>query len=449
MPLPTAFVPPEFTSPAAALAAFAGFILALAVVQAVLGWLAKWCRGALRRAEELGRVRRRRWLLSWLAVYPRLSVWLWACGLYTAAAWWVRTWLDPDGHLLNPAWQGRVVGSVSLLCAMSLVGRLLLLANHRLRALALAETSHWERLLGLIVVESLSIGLPLTAAYTLLPLLNLSPDSDHVARRWLAVAVIAAVGVALGRLINLAADKVTLRHDDPDYAPNLQARTLFTQVSVLRQIALLFLGFVTLASMLMMFPSVRHLGTSLLASAGVLGIVAGVASQRALANFVAGFLIAVTQPILIDDNVTVEGEYGSVEEITLTYVVVRLWNQRRLVLPISYFLEKPFQNWTRLCSQSTGVVYLLVDYRTPLPALEAEFERILASERLWDRCDKGFHVTDATARGLEVRLLVTTAEPGQLFDLRCAVRRRLIEFLLREHPDALPPRLRLEKGAPE
>ena len=375
-------------------------------------------------------------------MYPRLSLWLWACGLYTAAAWWAHPWLDPDSRLFAPAWQGRVLGSITLLCAMSLVGRLLSLANLRLRSLAVAEASHWERLLGVIVVESLSIGLPLTAAYTLLPLLALSPAVDRDARRWLAVAFIAAVGFAVSRLINLAADKVTLRHEDPVYAQNLQARTLFTQVSVLRKIALLFVAFLTLASALMLFPSVRQLGTSLLASAGVLGVVAGVASQRALANFVAGFLIAVTQPILIDDAVTVEGEFGRVEEITLTYVVVRLWNQRRLVLPISYFLEKPFQNWTRLCAQTTGVVVLTVDYRTPLAPLEREFERLLAAEPLWDGGSKGFHVTGALEHGMEVRLLVSAAEPDRLFDLRCAVRRGLIEFLVREHPQALPPRVR-------
>ena len=458
MPLPlllAALFPSVYAALAAGLAAFAGCIVLLAAVQWLLARLATVGHAAVRRAEERGKIRRRRLLLLCLAVYPRLSVWLWACGLYTAAAWAGRGWLDPEDRLLSPSWQGRVIGSVSVLCALSLVGRMLIMTNHRLRALALKEASHWERLLGVIVVESLSIGLPLTAAYTGLPLLDLSPASDTLARRWLAVAVIAAVGFSVGRLINLAADKVTLRHEDPDYASNLRVRTLFTQVSVLRKIALVFIGFVTLASILMMFPSVRQLGTSLLASAGVLGIVAGVASQRALANFVAGFLIAVTQPILIDDNVTVEGEYGAVEEIALTYVVVRLWNQRRLVLPISYFLEKPFQNWTRQCSQSTGVVFLPLDYRTPLAPLEAEFERVLASEPLWDRGEKGFHVTDATAHGVEVRLLMSTAQPGQLFDLRCAVRRRMIEFLLREYPDALPPRLRLEgevaggAGAPD
>ena len=445
---PAAFVLPAFSAPATFLAALAAQILLLAAAQWVLARLAGFGRGALRRAETRGAIRRRRLLLTWLAVYPRLTVCLWACGLYTAAAWWGRPWLDPEGRLLAPAWQGRVLGSILLLCTMSLVGRLLSLANLRLRSLAVAESSHWERLLGVIVVESLSIGLPLTAAYTLLPLLHLSPASDHDTRRWLAVALIGAVGFAVARLINLAADKVTLRHEDPDYAQNLQARTLFTQVSVLRKIAELFVGFVTLASALVLFPSVRQLGTSLLASAGVLGVVAGVASQRALANFVAGFLIAVTQPILIDDAVTVEGEFGLVEEITLTYVVVRLWNQRRLVLPISYFLEKPFQNWTRLCSQTTGVVFLTLDYRTPLGPLEREFERVLASEPLWDGGSKGFQVTDALERGMEVRLLVSASDPGRLFDLRCAVRRRVIEFLVREHPQALPPRVRSLEAEP-
>lgn len=171
-------------------------------------------------------------------------------------------------------------------------------------------------------------------------------------RRALTLGVIGVVGYVLARMVNLAAERVARTHGENDHERNLRARTLYTQVAVLRRVALLVIGFVSLAAVLMVFAAVRQLGASLLASAGVLGIVAGVASQRSLADLVAGFRIALTQPILPDDAVKVEGEFGTVEEITLTYVVVRLWDLRRLVLPISYFLEKPFQK--RLREASVG-----------------------------------------------------------------------------------------------
>ena len=292
-----------------------------------------------------------------------------------------------------------------------------------------------------MVADALQLGLPLGAIYSVLPLLDLTAGAEAEVRRLVNVVLIGAVGYVLARLVNLAADKVHASHLKLDFSTSVRARTLYTQVSLLRRMALVVVGFVSLAAMLLLFAPVRQLGASLLASAGVVGVIAGVAAQRSLANLVAGFQIAVTQPILLEDVVTVEGEYGQIEEITLTFVVVRLWDLRRLVLPISYFLEKPFQNWTRGSPEVVGAVFLYVDPLAPLDALEAEFERVLEAEREaehWNGQTKKFVVFEAHERSLQLRLTMSADDPNRLWDLRAAVRRAMADFLRREHPEALP-----------
>ncbi len=436
--------------PAGPLLAAAGQVAVLAGAQWVLNRLAARARLALGAGRAAPRGRRL--VRLGLAVYPRLSVWLWACGLYTAAAWHLGPSLAGTAaeRFVALAWQERFLGIVTLLCALSLVGRLLYLANRRLRDCAAHDATHWERVLAVVAGEGLQIGLPLGAVFSILPLLELAPEPEAGVRRLVNVFFIGAVGYVLARLVNLAADKVHASHLKLDFSTSVRARTLYTQVSVLRRMALVVVGFVTLASMLMLFAPVRQLGASLLASAGVVGVIAGVAAQRSLANLVAGFQIAVTQPILLEDVVVVEGEYGQIEEITLTYVVVRLWDLRRLVLPISYFLEKPFQNWTRGTPEVVGAVLLSLDYLAPLDALEAEFGRVLEVQGAlgrWNGRTKTFAVTEATERGVQVRLTVSADDPDRLWDLRVAVRRALVTFLAREHPEGLP-RLRAETRFP-
>ena len=168
------------------------------------------------------------------------------------------------------------------------------------------------------------------------------------------------------------------------------------------------------------------------------GIVIGIAAQKSLATLLAGIQIAFTQPIRLDDVVVVETEWGRIEEITLTYVVVALWDKRRLVLPITYFLEKPFQNWTRSTSDLLGSVFLYLDYTAPIPALRAELDRLLNQSARWDKKVKALQVTDAKDHTIEVRILASAADSGAAFDLRCEIREGLIDFLQRHHPDALP-----------
>jgi small-conductance mechanosensitive channel len=193
----------------------------------------------------------------------------------------------------------------------------------------------------------------------------------------------------------------------------------------------------------MSFEEFRRLGTGILASAGLAGLVVGLAAQKTLGNLLAGIQIAITQPIRIDDVVVVEGEWGRIEAITLTYVVVRIWDLRRLVLPISYFLEKPFQNWTRVSADVLGTVYLVVDYTVPVDEIRAQLDRIVRESNLWDRKVCGVQVTNASERGIEVRALVSAADSSKAWDLRCEVREKLITFLQDKYPGSLP-RVRAE-----
>ena len=182
----------------------------------------------------------------------------------------------------------------------------------------------------------------------------------------------------------------------------------------------------------------RHVGTSILASAGIASVIIGFAAQRSLGTLVAGLQIAITQPIRIDDVVIVENEWGRIEEITLTYVVVRIWDLRRLVVPISYFLEKPFQNWTRVSAHLLGTVMLHVDYTVPLNVMREELDRILEQSKLWDHKVKVLQVTDTTDRTLELRALVSAGNASAAWDLRCEVREAMVDFLQRNYPECLP-----------
>jgi hypothetical protein len=188
----------------------------------------------------------------------------------------------------------------------------------------------------------------------------------------------------------------------------------------------------------MTFPSIRRLGVTMFASAGIAGLVVGLAARPMLTNIIAGLQIAFTQPIRIDDVVIVEGEYGRVEEIRTTYVVVRAWDQRRLVLPLSYFIERPFQNWTRVTADIYGTVYLYADYTLPVEEVRKELLRILESSGLWDRKAWGLQVTDATERTLQLRALLSAADSSTAWDLRCHVRERLVAFIADNYPQCLP-----------
>jgi len=254
------------------------------------------------------------------------------------------------------------------------------------------------------------------------------------------------VAFILFQLVDAVASFIIRQHRI-DVSDNLQARAIYTQVVVLKKVAMTTIGIFTLASMLMVFDSVRQFGASILASAGIAGIVIGFAAQRSIATLLAGFQIALTQPIRVDDVVIIENEWGRIEDITLTYVVVRVWDLRRLVVPITYFLEQPFQNWTRSSADIIGTVFLYVDYTVPLDALRVELTRILAASRHWDGKVNVLQVTDAKEHTLEIRALASAADASLAWDLRCEIRERLVAFIQQKYPESLP-RLRASLDAP-
>lgn len=260
--------------------------------------------------------------------------------------------------------------------------------------------------------------------------------------RLLSLLMIASVAWLLIRGVNILEDYLLERYRI-DVADNLQARKIHTQLRILKRVIAIIVLVIAISAMLMTFDRVRQLGTSILASAGILGLIAGLAAQRSLGTIFAGLQIAITQPIRIDDVIIVEGEWGRVEEITLTYVVIRIWDLRRLIIPVSYFIEKPFQNWTRVSADILGSVFLYLDYHLPLDVLREEFHRLVEISPQWDKKLAVVQITNSTEKSVEVRFLMSAADAGSVWDLRCYVREKMIQFIQANYPSALP-RLRTD-----
>jgi small-conductance mechanosensitive channel len=240
------------------------------------------------------------------------------------------------------------------------------------------------------------------------------------------------------RCVKAVATTMTLKHP-LDIEDNLAARRIQTQVRVLVQCLNVLVLIFGIALILMTFPAVRQIGTSLLASAGLAGLAAGFAAKPVLGNLIAGLQIAISQPIRIDDVVIVEGEWGRIEEITGTYVVVKIWDERRMVVPLQYFIEKPFQNWTRSTSSIIGSVFLWVDYSVPLEALRTETQRLCEEiPHLWDGRVVVLQVTDTSDKAMQLRILLSSLDSSRNWDARCYVRERLITFVNNRYPECLP-----------
>lgn len=231
---------------------------------------------------------------------------------------------------------------------------------------------------------------------------------------------------------------------------NLRERRVLTQVAFIRKLFIIVVVIVSLSAILMHFESARKIGAGLLTSAGILGIIVGLAAQKSIANLLAGFQIAFTQPIRIDDVVVVENEWGKIEEINLTYVVVKIWDQRRLVLPINYFIETPFQNWTRTTAAIWGTVFLYLDHTIPVEKLKTKLKEILEGSSLWDGKVQVLQVTDYTEKTIEIRCLMSARDSPTAFDLRCLVREKMLAYLQANFPESLPKsRVLLEKIEPK
>lgn len=295
--------------------------------------------------------------------------------------------------------------------------------------------------------QPIGILLPATALQILLP--RLQPEADWLpfAQHLLLLAQIAGVAWLLARSMSVVEEVVEQRYR-VDAKDSLSARRVKTQVQMLRRIVTVGVYLLATATILMTFPDVRQLGAGLLASAGVAGLVAGVAARPLLENLIAGIQIGLTQPIRLEDVVIVEGEWGRIEVISATYVVVRVWDKRRLVLPIHYFITKPFQNWTRTGADLLGTAFFYVDYTFPVEEGRREIQRILENCELWDRDVCGLQVTNTSDRVMELRALMSAPDAPTAWDLRCYVREKFVEFLQEKYSHCLPKTRLLEQGGP-
>jgi len=283
---------------------------------------------------------------------------------------------------------------------------------------------------------------PLLALLTATPLARLPERAFAPVERGLGLGLIAAVAWLVILFSEVVADLISSKYS-VDVADNLTARRIQTQIQMLHRIVVIIVAIVSVAIMLMTFPAIRQIGTGLLASAGIAGIVVGMAMKNTLSSLIAGIQIAFTQPIRLEDVVVVEGEWGWIEEIEMTYVVVRIWDLRRLVLPLSYFLEHPFQNWTRRSADLLGSVFLYVDYSVPIEEVRKELRRIVGSTDKWKGDVCAVQMTDAGPQTVQLRALVDARDSGDAWDLRCYVREKLVQFVQEKYPHVLP-RVRAE-----
>jgi small-conductance mechanosensitive channel len=260
-----------------------------------------------------------------------------------------------------------------------------------------------------------------------------------------SILLIAAIAWAICAIVNLAKRNLLKKYDYNE-ADNLRARKLHTQYNILEKIIIFIVIIIAVATTLMMFDSVRSIGINLFASAGIAGLAIGLAAQKALGTVLAGLQIAITQPIRLDDVVIVEDEWGWIEEINLTYVVIRIWDKRRLIVPSTYFMERSFQNWTRTTSEILGTVFLYTDYTIPFDAIRKELTRLLEESPHWDKKVNVLQVTNAKETVLELRALVSAVDSPTAWNLRVYLREKLIEFIRKEYPHCLPKtRVTLQK----
>ncbi|MHB1501195.1 MAG: mechanosensitive ion channel family protein [Candidatus Dormibacteria bacterium] len=317
-----------------------------------------------------------------------------------------------------------------------------MVAVHAIGVLALRRTvSGSTHPLGRSILEHsvapLQAVLPLSGLEITLTAVSLPGTLRAILLHVFGVALIIACAWLTVRLSYVIDDMILGRYR-LDVENNLHARQVHTQIQVLRRVTAVVVGVIALSLVLLSFPEVRTAGAGLLASAGLVGVVAGIAAKPAATNVVAGLQIAASQPIRVDDVVVVEGHWGRIEQIALTYVVVRVWDLRRLVLPISYFIENPFENWTRSSADILGWIHLEVDYTTPVEALRAQLLEIAKASPDWDGKVCILQVTGLGTETMQLRALVSSADSSRSWNLQCEVRERMIGFLQRVYPRALP-----------
>jgi len=374
-----------------------------------------------------------------------LSLFIWAYGLYLALTPLFDYFAGPNGTNLVQDIARRVTNFSASMVPFWFVFRFIGLLDDALSKKAHKTAQITDRVLADLIRSWRS---PLRIFFLLLwmriivPLFGGSGILAVLVNYGFALALIGCIAWLVIRTTDILEDLLLSRFRI-DVKDNLEARKIHTQIRFLKKLIVTTVFVLAIASMLMLFKQVRQFGASILASAGVVGIVAGLAAQRSIANLLVGIQVAITQPIRVDDVVIVENEWGQIEEITSTYVVVKIWDLRRLILPITYFTEKPFQNWTRISANLLGTVFLYVDYSIPVEEVRQALHRILQESKLWDRQAWALQVTDATAHTIELRALMSAANASAAWNLRCEVREKLITFIQENFPDSLP-RIRAE-----
>jgi small-conductance mechanosensitive channel len=378
------------------------------------------------------------------AVGKPLYALIWIGGIYLAATPLLLKWPAGESLRVIRVLFDKVFDLGVFAVVFWLFFRFTRVLEARLAALAAKTSSKLDDLFVPLVGKSLRVIVPVVGVIFALPLLGLPAEYTAVLAKGASILLIVAVAIILFQAVSLG-EKAVLTEYDIKVADNLQARKIYTQVHVISKVVYAIIGLFTIASILMLFEEVRRLGTSLLASAGVVGVILGFAAQKTISNLFAGFQLALTQPIRLDDVVIVEGEWGRVEEITLTYVIIHIWDDRRLVVPLSHFIEKPFQNWTRASADLLGSVFVWVDYTLPLDEIRKALKEIIEPNPLWDKRFWNLQVTDATEKAMQIRVLATSADSSKSWDLRCDIREKLIAYIQKNHPQSLP-QIRAELG---
>ena len=333
------------------------------------------------------------------------------------------------------------IGVIILIIAITVSAnarRILMGALGKLRRAKGGDLGHTLKIVGRVRRPAQAL-IILTGFGIILPLLHFPPHTLEVLQKGIAVIWFLALGWLLVALVYCMEDFLLLRYD-VSVANNVRARRARTQMQLMRRMVITLLVMVDAGLVLSVFrdSQIWHYGAGLLASAGLASLVLATAAKTSASNFLAGLQIALTEPIRLDDVVIVEGEWGRIEEITTTYVIVAIWDQRRLVVPLTYFIETPFQNWTRDTSDLLGTSFLYVDYSIPVQALRDELTRVLENEPQWDKRVNVLQVTNLSEHTMEIRCLLSAADSSQQFNLRCIVREKMIKFIQMNYPDAFP-----------
>lgn len=341
-------------------------------------------------------------------------------------------------QLQVPSWAWNII-ILGFSLLLGLVINVILSLLVRKKANETRDISHYSFFKSLLkrLGQPLNIFLPLFLLNALLPVMRMSPLIMHKISKGLEILLIVNFAWILIQGIKVVQDYVLYRFDIKK-ADNLRERKIRTQLQFIRRMLIGLIIILTIAAILLSFSSLRKVGTGLITGVGLSGIIIGFAAQKSIGNLLAGFQIAFTQPIRIDDVLVVEGEWGTVEEITLTYVVLKIWDERRMVFPINYFIEKPFQNWTRISSELLGTVFLFTDYSLPIDPLRTELTRLLQESKYWDGRVNALQVTDATENTIQLRALMSARNASDVFELRCYIRENLIKFINDNFSESFP-----------